>query len=96
MRELLRDEDERLKGFAARYGKGRIFLFRCQICGYLDWKCSQSNEPDEVRVSSDGHCPACAEIAQRSPEVFHWVRNVACRDTEAVGPGNSGNRGGFP
>lgn len=83
----VQDPEERYAAFAKQYrdGKtGRVGLRQCYLCGYLQWMCTHTGEPDGHYVESLYDCPRCIEARSRAPELFHWMLGVAAQLALAI------------
>ena len=81
MTELQLSDEDRDRLQKSR-GKGHHHFSTCQVCGYLEWRCSETEKPDGVTVRNDlndgwdRRCPRCADASYRAPEVTSWVLGV--------------------
>lgn len=71
--------DEKQKLLRRGYGPGHRHFTCCPVCGYLEWRMTQKDMPDDVTVQEDTMgrgCQKCEEVLRRSPELFRWVLAV--------------------
>lgn len=74
----------RSEAFLERFARshsttGHVSLLRCQICGTVDWMCTDKQKSEfsySVGNMPDGQCDHCGLIARRAPEIYNWVLNV--------------------
>ncbi len=87
--------DQRIAEFAKRQPRAdthSISIAECDICGFLDWVCSNPAEAPSVTVErmEVGRCPRCASVQMRSPEVFSWVLSVLVKHEQGAGHAATG------
>jgi hypothetical protein len=65
----------------AEHGPGRVTMSTCALCGYFEWRQTESNKPDEVIVKehSPNGCRLCDEAFGRAPEIAAWVQSVVLK-----------------
>lgn len=71
--------DEKQSLLRRGYGPGHRHFTCCPTCGFLEWRMTQKNEPDDVTVQEETmgrSCLKCQEVLHRDPEVFQWVLAV--------------------
>jgi hypothetical protein len=69
-------EQERGQLLARENRPGHHHFSCCSLCGFIRWRSSDLNKPDDVTMDEDNdvaHCSRCSQVMQRSPEIFEWV-----------------------
>lgn len=77
--EILRRITHRNERLQEIHGPGFVVMRQCPLCGYLEFAESHLAKPNGIRVDLMDRlesCVRCAEIHQRTPEVFKWMCGV--------------------
>lgn len=72
-----REEAQRI--VALGYFPGRVTLRECNICGHIQWSCTETKEPDSIVILDLNSCPACNHVMMRAPEIAQWVFSVVLK-----------------
>lgn len=69
--------DDRLARFVAgcySADSGHVDIAECGVCGHLEWRCTNTNQPKGYSVSQmTNPCGRCVEAFHRAPEVVDWA-----------------------
>jgi hypothetical protein len=60
------------------FGPGKVTMYRCGVCGWLEWISTSRAAPDSVEVQSGGNsrCAKCLAIHHHTPDLYEWVTGV--------------------
>ena len=68
---------DRLESFAAgcrtNREAGHVRMVECAVCGWLDWRSTETKQPKGHSVETQAGCGRCREAFMREPEVAGWV-----------------------
>jgi hypothetical protein len=72
----------------AEHGPGRVTMSTCALCGWFEWRQTESDKPDDVIVKehSPNGCPRCDAAFQRAPEVAAWVQGIVLKLRSDLAP----------
>lgn len=76
-------DDEKAALRRQHSGPGHHYFTCCAVCGFVEWRMTQTKAPDDVTVDESSYdwqsnrgCVRCTEVASREPEVYRWVLAV--------------------